>query len=84
MANCGKCTAKLRLAVFTKKRAAGEAGTYHAKGPENSIVNQQPSLLAEPGDVLSLGYSPGFGKRCENVFHSRRPQSGEEDNEEQD
>ena len=52
--------------------------------PEDAVVDQEPALFAEPGDVFPLGDALRLGEGGEQVLHRRGAQAREEDDAEED
>jgi hypothetical protein len=85
---CCKCTVlriQVSLVGLYAASAFGASGrAYHAERPKDAVVYQQPGLLAEPRQGLSLGDALEPGEWRQNVFHDAGAQAGEEDNAEGD
>lgn len=58
--------------------------TNHSPRPKDSIINHEPSLLAEAGQVLAVGdaLKPADGRK--NVFHGGGAKAGEKNDAEGD
>lgn len=58
--------------------------TYHTPGPKDSIINHEPSLLAEAGQVLAVCDALKSADGRKNVFHGGGAKAGEENDAEGD
>jgi hypothetical protein len=58
--------------------------TYHSPRPKDSIINHEPSLLAETGQVLAVGDALKSADGRKNVFHGGGAKAGEKNNAEGD
>ncbi|KAL8709984.1 MAG: hypothetical protein Q9225_007370 [Loekoesia sp. 1 TL-2023] len=53
--------------------------THHAKGPEDSVIDQDPSLLRKPGLLFLLVKAHQLRKGCKNIVHDHRTEAAEDD-----
>lgn len=66
------------------RKPARVVDPYHAERPKDTIVKEQPGLLAEASQDLTLDDALQSGKGGQDVFHGAGAQACEEDDAESD